>query len=492
MKIYKEEVSIAESIKSNTTLSCVAQVSAATEEDKQIMRRHASKEMAKAKIDDDDLFYHKSILVSTNWNKNDDIFIPEEVWAAKETPLHKPTNLNHESSKIVGHITNNWAISKDGDLLDPNTPIDELPANFDILTGAVIYKIYHNDEEYQESVANLIDEILEGKQYVSMECRLNGFDYALKDEDGALKLIERNESTAFLTKHLRAYGGAGAYENYSLGRVLRNISFIGKAYTTIPANPESVIFTDEHSFNFSNASFQKMQTIELDGVHNNSISNFHGDKAMSEEYKTQITNLEEKLAKAEADLKDVTDKLSKADVQKHLDQITALQTQLDEATASADEKAEAYSKLEESLKASALKVEELTKENETLTSNLEAIEKEKVFAGRVAVFVDGGFDKEDATTKAKLFDSLDDEQFKCMADELIEAKKMMKDDKKKKEEDYEDSKAEEAIEDTDLETSEASEATDTSDAPEDANDVVRAEISKYCSEYFTQTSNGDK
>ena len=50
--------------------------------------------VAKASADDDDVFKVYSILVSTSWNKNDDVFSPEEVWASRETPMYKPTNLS--------------------------------------------------------------------------------------------------------------------------------------------------------------------------------------------------------------------------------------------------------------------------------------------------------------------------------------------------------------------------------------------------------------
>jgi hypothetical protein len=48
---------------------------------------------------DDDLYRVYSILVTSSWNKNDDIFSPEEVWAARDTPVFKPTNLEHKDKK---------------------------------------------------------------------------------------------------------------------------------------------------------------------------------------------------------------------------------------------------------------------------------------------------------------------------------------------------------------------------------------------------------
>ena len=111
---------------------------------------------------------------------------------------------------------------------------------FNIITNAVIYKSW-SDIEQRERVNTLIDEIQEGKWFVSMECLFPNFDYALIDSQGDTKIIERSEASAFLTKHLRAYGGSGLYEDYKVGRLLRNISFSGKGLVSKPANPRSVI-----------------------------------------------------------------------------------------------------------------------------------------------------------------------------------------------------------------------------------------------------------
>ena len=66
----------------------------------------------------------------------------------------------------------------------------------------------------------IIAEIEEGKWYVSMECLFAGFDYALIGEEGSAKVLARDEESAFLTKHLRAYGGTGEYQGYKVGRAL--------------------------------------------------------------------------------------------------------------------------------------------------------------------------------------------------------------------------------------------------------------------------------
>jgi hypothetical protein len=222
---------------------------------------------ALAGIDDKDLYYTQSILVTSSWNKNDDIFDKAEVWAARNTPEDKPTNLEHDESTIVGHITSNWPIMPNGNIIDENTPVEDLPEKFHILTGSVIYTGF-TDPDLKSRTAQLINEIQSGNKYVSMECFFSGFDYGLIDKTTAqYKILPRNSETAFLTKHLRAYGGLGEHQNYKIGRVLRNITFSGKGFVSKPANPDSVIFTKDN-INFD----KQVLSIELNKEKNESFS----------------------------------------------------------------------------------------------------------------------------------------------------------------------------------------------------------------------------
>jgi len=222
---------------------------------------------ALAGIEDKDLYYTQSILVTSSWNKNDDIFDKAEVWAARNTPEDKPTNLEHDESVIVGHITSNWPIMPNGDIIDENTPVEDLPEKFHILTGSVIYTGF-TDTDLKGRTAQLINEIQSGNKYVSMECFFSGFDYGLINKTTAqYKILPRNTETAFLTKHLRAYGGLGEHQNYKIGRVLRNITFSGKGFVSKPANPDSVIFTKDN-INFD----KQVLNIELNKEKNESFS----------------------------------------------------------------------------------------------------------------------------------------------------------------------------------------------------------------------------
>ena len=198
----------------------------------------------KSNPDQFDLYYLNSVLVSSGWNKNDDVFDLRETWSARKTPEDKQFNFMHDESDIIGHITANMAVDVTGAEISDETDIDNLPEKFDIVTSAVLYNSW-SDPERQERMKTIIEEIEAGKWFVSMECLFRGFDYAAISPDGNHKIIARNEDSAFLTKHLRSYGGGGEYEGYKLGRLLRNIAFSGKGLVSNPANPKSVILTND-------------------------------------------------------------------------------------------------------------------------------------------------------------------------------------------------------------------------------------------------------
>jgi len=192
--------------------------------------------IANSNPNQEDLYYFNSILVSTGWNLNDDVFSPEEVWASRTSPEDKQLNCMHNETDIVGHITSNTSVYLDGEKIEAS----EMPESFEIKIGSVLYRRWTNPE-LKARVEKIIAEIKEGKWCVSMECLFKGFDYAVMTPAGEMKLVARNAETAFLTKHLRAYGGKGMVDGHKVGRLLRNITFTGVGLVDKPANPRSVI-----------------------------------------------------------------------------------------------------------------------------------------------------------------------------------------------------------------------------------------------------------
>jgi hypothetical protein len=374
-----------------------------------------------ASYDDSDLYYVQSILVSSNWNKNDDIFDSKEVWIARNTPEDKPTNLEHDEGTIIGHITSNWPITEDGILIDENTPIENLPEKYHILTGSVIYKAFSNPE-LRDRAEKLITEIESGTKFVSMECFFNGFDYGLiNTANGEYKVLARNDNTAYLTKYLRAYGGNGQHESYKIGRVLRNITFSGKGFVDKPANPESIIFTKE---NFNKLLSEKKDDFIKPGVSKstltfnaeNTIMSLDLDPVIKEvaEIKSKIEAMEVKTAES------ATEAIAALETQN-----TELKNKIAELTVALEqitlEKEEAAKKIKED-------EDSKDEENKNLKAALEAANE--VIAGykmkeeemakkekkmkRMASLVEAGFDSESASATVDKFDSLDDDAFSAM------------------------------------------------------------------------------
>ena len=351
-----------------------------------------------------DLYYIKAVLVSTGWNKNDDVFTPQATWAARSTPEDKQFNLMHNENDIIGHITGSYVINRDGDKVEA----DEAPSEFDIITEAVLYNSW-TDPDNRQRMNQIIAEIEEGKWFVSMECLFAGFDYSLYDEEkGTASLLERNEGSAFLTKHLRAYGGTGEYEGKKVGRSLRDISFSGKGLVAKPANPRSVIL------DASRASSNSSDLLTLGG----------SDMSDTNVLEQQLAEVRSELASAKEECVTLQASLDEATSKEHTEAVSKLESDI-------AAQAEAIKTLEESVVAKDASITELQESLEA--KNNEFIEKmkemkkmkdEKKAESRKASLVEAGFEAEEAEESLAAYDALDDDSFETVV--ALMKKKMAK------------------------------------------------------------------
>lgn len=194
-----------------------------------------------------DLIEMESILVSVGANKNDDVFIPSELWAARFSPISKPVNWEHNSGKeveqpnrvvednqIIGHTFDCYAIDLEGKVIAGDVP----PEAFHLVTKDYLYKYL-----FPKATSRIKAGCEKGDLFVSMESWFKDYDYLVDD-----KVVARNEETAFLDHYLSSYGGNGVYKDKKIKRVLRNYTFGGKGIVKRPANPPSVILSvgNEH------------------------------------------------------------------------------------------------------------------------------------------------------------------------------------------------------------------------------------------------------
>tara|TARA_Y100001938_G_scaffold139268_1_gene205895 strand:- start:1063 stop:2538 length:1476 start_codon:yes stop_codon:yes gene_type:complete len=410
IKIYQKEIDdgVGELVKSTASVAYCSEAKF----QKDIPEEVVAKAVAENK-DQIDLYYLESVLVSCGWNKNDDVFMPEATWAARNTPEDKQFNFMHNENDIIGHITGSYVLTKDGKAVADDE--DNMPEDFDIITQAVLYNSW-TDSENKQRMEQIIAEIEEGKWYVSMECLFAGFNYALLDENGNGKVLARDEESAFLTKHLRAYGGTGEYEGYKVGRALANISFSGKGLVAKPANNRSVILNKK-----SSASVKFNQT--------ECNSQFLiGDKQMSDQslLEKQLAEVQTQLAQAKTENEAIKAKIEEAKDKEFASQVEAFELKAEESKATIDELNEVIkstqarvAELEDTLATSQTELAEAMKE-------MDKMKKKEAMMKRKASLEEAGFAEEEIEDSLATFESLEDEAFEAVV--ALMKKKAKKDE----------------------------------------------------------------
>lgn len=343
-----------------------------------------------------------SILASVGWNRNDDVFTPEEVWAARKSPEDKPFNYQHDEKDIIGHIVGQYALDADLNLIDDEIAAEDLPEKFHLAIASVLYKKW-DDEDLQERMEGILEEIAKGKWFVSMECHFTNFAYALDGPTGK-HIVPRNKETAFLTKYLRAYGGKGVYEGHKVGRVLGNLSFSAVGLVKKPANPESVIFA-------------------------NGVSDFRAkaNEAILREIKMADTEkLEQAVAALQAEKAALEKTIAETNIKGYTDRISALEGDVAKANESQASVAQKLSETEAALAKANSDLEAVKAELATATeaanaakAELDAIKQTEVKRARVERLVKSGLDEAKAAETADKFAGLNDELFEAMASMIV-------------------------------------------------------------------------
>ena len=412
MKVYEKEIQdgVSELVRSSASLAYCMPASLSVDNHSDAVEFANKVKAESANPKQIDLYYIKSVLVSTGWNKNDDVFTSKATWQARSTPEDKQFNLMHDENDIIGHITGSYVVDRSGAAIADDTQ----PDDFDIITEAVLYNSWTKPEN-RDRMNQIIAEIEEGKWFVSMECLFAGFDYALLDDNGNSKLLERNETSAFLTKHLRAYGGNGEYEGYQVGRCLRDISFSGKGLVSKPANPRSVILDASRAFSLNSNSTILTSFPEGD----NDMSDTNLLEKQLADVKSELASAKEDNDKLRVELeavasKEVTETISKLEtsVAEKEEAIKALEASVSEKEASITELQESIAKSEADMKE---KMEELR----------EMKKKEKMEA-RKASLLELGYDAEAADEAIASYEEFDDATFEAILAAVKDVEEMKK------------------------------------------------------------------
>ncbi len=256
-----------------------------------------------------------------------------------------------------------------------------------------------------------------------MECLFPNFDYALVDKDGGTRVVPREESSAFLTKHLRSYGGSGKYEDYRVGRLLRNLSFSGKGLVSKPANPRSVILEGNRFFDESEA-----QILTISSIKENDMSDL--DK--------QIVDLRTELAEAKAANEALKEKVVAEQQAEFESKIQALEATIAEQAEAVKTKEEAIKDKEKALKEKDEAISKAADDMKEKMEELRKMKKKEAMDKRKAQLEDIGLDAEEAEATLAAFEEADDETF----DKVAIALRTMAEKHPEKEEEKEKAKKE--------------------------------------------------
>jgi len=193
--------------------------------------------------------------VANRFNKNGDGIDSETAVAIKDYFIHKPTNIEHQRNKIVGHVVG-AALSdfESNELLsDEDALLRKGPFNLSL--SAVVYKTVN--PRFAELIQQSVDEDNEyyHKVSASWEIGFNDYNIVLGGKDLTdCRIISEEEEKEELRSSLKAYGGTGKTEDgVEVHRLITgNIYPLGIGFTANPAaDVQGVIMDDDSSSQFN-------------------------------------------------------------------------------------------------------------------------------------------------------------------------------------------------------------------------------------------------
>ncbi len=326
--------------------------------------------------------------VVNKFNKNDDGMDSETAVKVVKNFLHKPTNIEHDKSKVVGHIisagfseygTDNKLMSSE-EAEASNSP-------FNIALGAVVYK-YANRE-----FANLIERSVDPNdsmyQTLSTSWEVGFSDYLIAVGSKDLKdaeIIKNPKIFQEMKAKLRAYGGSGRLDDGTkVYRLLAGEIYpLGIGFTTSPAADVKGIYSDIN--NTPNVEIKDKRDKKTFFDIKKPVFNEKRDKAISQIQFANVKNKKETIMDVEkllSELKDllVEKKFSEESVasmtQTFADAIKQKDAEYRESLTLAETEKEALAKEREELKASVEKIEQQLQEAAQKISEFESLKQQE-------------------------------------------------------------------------------------------------------------------
>ena len=223
--------------------------------------------------------------VVNTFNKNGDGIDSKTAVEYTKNFLHKPTNIEHDKEKIVGHIaTAGWSEYGSSKIMSESEAKNKKDA-FNIALGAVVYKSANT--MFAEALEQSVDESNPHHLSISTSWEVGFSEFVLAVGGNKLsesRIISDPEEMNEMVGCLKAYGGSGTNEKgESVNRLIKGKIYpLGIGYTTNPAadvkgvymkneQPQPITIRDKRDKNISqskktNVNLKKNNSMELENV----------------------------------------------------------------------------------------------------------------------------------------------------------------------------------------------------------------------------------
>jgi len=176
--------------------------------------------------------------VVNKFNRNGDGIGSETAVRYNDNFIHKPTNIEHDKEKIVGHIVSAGFSDIETSKILSKEEVKDKKDPFNIALGAIVYK--SANPAFAEALERSVDPEDGLYQKISTSWEIGFSDYVLAvggDEVSSAKIIDSKEEINELKSSLRAYGGSGiTNKGEKINRlIVGDIYPLGIGFTTNPA-----------------------------------------------------------------------------------------------------------------------------------------------------------------------------------------------------------------------------------------------------------------
>ena len=175
--------------------------------------------------------------VINRFNKNGDGIDTQTALAIKDYFINKPTNIEHQKEKVVGHIiSSSFSDFKTNELLEGSELVGS-DTPFNIALGALVYKVVN------PAFARMLEQTDEGEEFHNMvsaswEIGFNDYCIALGSDDlSEAELITEKTQIKEFSQYLRAYDGEGVMDDGTPVHrlVIGDVYPLGIGFTATPA-----------------------------------------------------------------------------------------------------------------------------------------------------------------------------------------------------------------------------------------------------------------